>query len=65
MPFILSITIKGADFIRALNLNFQPFSYTSFVQDTAISEVFAKANKNGYYVMLRMMIGYLLRIRNV
>ena len=33
MPFVLSITIKGANFIRVLNLNFQPFSYTLLVQD--------------------------------
>ena len=47
MPFILSITIKGADFIRALNLNFQPFSYsyTSLVQDTAVSEVLQQPTK--------------------
>ena len=37
MPFVISITIKGANFISALNLNFQPFSYILLVQDKFIN----------------------------
>ena len=37
MPFVLSITIKGANFISALNLNFQPFFYTILVQDKFVN----------------------------
>ena len=37
MPFVLSITIKGANFISTLNLNFQPFSYILLVQDKFVT----------------------------
>ena len=37
MPFVLLITIKGANFIGALNLNFQPSSYTLLVQDKFVN----------------------------
>ena len=37
MPFVLSITFNSANYIRALNLNYQPFSYTLLVQDKFVN----------------------------
>ena len=37
MPFVLLTAIKDANFIRALNLNFRPFSYALLVQDKFVS----------------------------
>ena len=42
MPFVLPITIKDANFIRAFNLNFQPFSYTLLVQRKFIANYHAR-----------------------
>ena len=37
VPCVSSITIKGANFIRALNLNFQLFSCTLLIQNKFVN----------------------------